>query len=207
MLKVFFVFIIFQLKGYNSFYSLLIGTIRRHFLLGTVKNWKQISKMCVVIALIISNFEVVCSRITIRDNSSACFSNIGCSFLGECVCCSRHDQWRPLEAGAHSCRLWYVLTRPIDHPLTCCPWDRVQRGLGGGDARGEGGLLVVVVLRVAILVGPDVGVQVALLGEPLVAHWARVGLLPSVQPQVGDQVALLREPLVTLVAGEGTVRP
>ena len=58
---------------------------------------------------------------------------------------------------------------------------------------------------VLVLVGPDVSVQVAFLGEPFVTDGTGVGLLPSVQPQVCDQVALLREPLVTLVAGEGTV--
>lgn len=50
------------------------------------------------------------------------------------------------------------------------------------------------------------GVEVALLCEPLVAELAVVGLLAGMQAHVRDQVALLGESLFADLTGEWTVR-
>jgi len=55
-------------------------------------------------------------------------------------------------------------------------------------------------------VGLEVGVEISLLGEALLAEAAGVGFLAGVKSHVGDEIALLTEPLVAHLAGVGAMR-
>ena len=55
-------------------------------------------------------------------------------------------------------------------------------------------------------VGLEVGVEISLLGEALLAEAAGVGFLTGVKSHMGDEIALLTEPLVAHLARVGAMR-
>ena len=75
-----------------------------------------------------------------------------------------------------------------------------QRGFERKPLRAEAALE-----RFLLGVSLYMGVQVALLGKPLVTKVTVIGLFPRVEPQMGDKVALLREAFLADLTVEGPV--
>ena len=61
-------------------------------------------------------------------------------------------------------------------------------------------------VRLFLGVRLEVGVEISLLREALLAEAAGVGFLAGVKSHVGDEIALLTEPLVAYLARVGAVR-